>query len=185
MLAPWKKSYDQSRQHIKKQRHYFVNKGLSSQSYGFYSSHVWMRELDYKESWVQSILKEISLQCSLEGLMLKRKLQYFGHLMRGTDSLEKTVMLGKTEGRKRWGQQRMRGLDGITDSMDMSLSKLRSWWWTGKPGVLQSMGSRRVGHDWATELNWTELIGLRVLVFCWSFLRGCPKLLDHPLFLVM
>ena len=59
--------------------------------------------------------------------MLKLKLQYFGHLMRGTDSLEKTVMLGKTEGRKRWGQQRMRGLDGITDSMDMSLSKLRSW----------------------------------------------------------
>ena len=85
--------------------------------------------------------------------MLKLKLQYFGHLMRRTDSLEKTVMLGKIEGRRRRGQQRMRWLDGITDLMDMSLSKQRSWWWTGRPGVLQSMGLQRVGHDWATELN--------------------------------
>ena len=86
--------------------------------------------------------------------MLKLKLQYSGHLIRRTDSLEKTLMLGKIEGRRRWGWQRMRRLDGITDSMDMSLSKLQSWWWTGKPGMLESMGSQRVGHDWATELNW-------------------------------
>ena len=149
MLAPWKKSYDQQRQHIKKQRHYFTEKGPSSQSYGFSSSHVWMLELDYKESWArrtdafelwcwrrllrvpwtatrsnQSVLKEISSEYSFEGLMLKLKLQYFGHLMQRADSFEKTLMLGKIEGRRR-GQQRMRWLDGITDSMNMSLSKFQ------------------------------------------------------------
>ena len=119
MLSPWKESYDQTRQHIKKQRHYFNNRHMSIQSYGFSSSHVWMWELDYKESWApknwwfwtvvleetlenpwtkrrsnQSILKEISPEYSLEGLMLNLKLQYFGHLMRRTDSLEKILMLG-------------------------------------------------------------------------------------------
>ena len=74
-----------------------------------------------------------------------------------SDSLEKTLMLGKIEGRRRRGRQRMRWLDGITDSMDMGLGGLRNWWWTGRPGVLWFMGSQRVGHDWVTELNWTEL----------------------------
>ena len=104
----------------------------------------------------QSILKEISPKYSLEGLMLKLKLQYFGHLMQRTDSLGKTLMLGKIEGRRRKGWQRMRWLDGITDSMDMSLSKLWELMMDRKPGMLQSMGSQRVRRDWVTELNWTE-----------------------------
>ena len=102
----------------------------------------------------QSTLKEISPEYSLKGLMLKLKLQHFGNLMGRSDLFEKTLMLGKTEGGKRRGRQRMRWLDGITNSMDTSLSKLWSWWWTGKPGMLQSTGSQRVRHDWATELNW-------------------------------
>ena len=105
----------------------------------------------------QSLLKEINPECSLEELKLKLKLQYFGHLMRRADSLEKTLMLGKTEGRRRRGRQRrrrgwqrMRWLDGITDLTRIWTSSCR-WWRTGKSGVLQSMGLQRVGHNWATE----------------------------------
>ena len=93
----------------------------------------------------QSILKEISPEYSLEGLMLKLKLQYFDHLMRRTHSLEKTLMLGGIGGRRRRGRQRMRWLDGITDSMDMSLSKLQEMVKNRKPGVLQSIG---VAKSW-------------------------------------
>ena len=95
----------------------------------------------------QSILKEISPGCSLEGLMLKLKLQYFGHLMRRADSSEKTLILGKSEDRRRRGQQRMKWLDGITDSVDVSLSKLRELVMDREAGVLQSMGSQRAGRN--------------------------------------
>ena len=105
----------------------------------------------------QSILKEISPRCSLERLMWKLKFQYFGHLMRRGDSLEKTLMLGGIGGRRRRGRQRMRWLDSITDLMDMSLSKLQELVMDREAWC--AMGSQRVGHDWATELNWTELIG--------------------------
>ena len=129
---------------------WFANKGPFSQGYGFSSGHVWMWELDCEESWAPKtscfwtvvlektlespwtarrsnlcILKEISPGCSLEGLMVKLKLQYFGHLMWRVDSLEKTLMLGGIGGRRRRGRQRMGWLDGITDSMDMSLGELR------------------------------------------------------------
>ena len=149
MLAHWKKSYDKRRQHIKKLRHYFANKGLYSQSYGFSSSCVWMWKLDHKEGWVQenwyfwTVVLEKTLESYLDskeikpvnlrgnkpwifiGLMLKLKFQYFGHLMQRANSLEKTLMLGKIEGRRRRGWQKTRWLDGITDTMDISLSKLR------------------------------------------------------------
>ena len=102
----------------------------------------------------QSTLKEIRPGCSLEGLMLKLKLQYFGHLMRRADSLEKTLMLGKIEGR---GKGDDRGWDGWIVSLNQWTwvwVNSGSWWWTGRPGMLQSMGSQRIGHDWVTELNW-------------------------------
>ena len=103
----------------------------------------------------QTILKEIGPEYSLEGLMLKLKLQSFGHLMQRTDSLEKTLMLGKIEGRKRRDEM----VEWHHRLNRHELSKLGSWWWTGKPGVLQSTGSQRVGHNWATDLNWLTLLG--------------------------
>ena len=129
----------------------------------------------------QSILKEINPDYLLEELMLKLKLQYSGHLMQRADSLEKTLMLGKSEGRRRRGQQSMRWLGGISDSMHMSL---RSWR-TGQPGVLQSMGVQRVGHDWVNEqqhgcLCAQLLSHVRHFAVPWTVARQAPLLVGFP-----
>ena len=181
MLTPWKESYDQPRQHIKKQRHYLPTKVCLRKAMVFpvvmYGCESWTIKkverwrIDAFELWCwrrllrvpwtakrsnESILKEISPEYSLEGLMLKLKPQYFGHLMWRADSLEKTLMLGKTEGRRRRGQQRgWYGWMAPVTRWTWVWASFGSWWWTEKPGVLQSMGSQRIRHDWVTELNWT------------------------------
>ena len=104
----------------------------------------------------QSILKEICPGCSSEGLMLKLKLQSFGHLIRTADSLEKTLMLGKIEGRREGDERWWDGWMASPAQWTWVWVKSGSWWWTGRTGVPRSMGSQRVGHDWATELNWSE-----------------------------
>ena len=178
-LALWKKSYDQPRQHIKKQRHYFAYKGPSSQSYGFSSSHVWMWELDYKESWVPkngcfwTVVLEKTVESPLDSKEIQpvhpKVNQSWIFIERSDAEAESPILwppnaknwligkdpdAGKDWRQRRKGRQSMKWLDGTTNSMDMNWVNSRSWWWTGRPGMLESMRLQWVGHDWVTELNW-------------------------------
>ena len=187
MLTPWKKSYDQPRQHIKKQRHYFADKDLSSQSYGFSSSQVWMWYyiglfiLDYKKSWGLKnwYFRTMVLQKTLESPLHCKKIQpvhpkgdqswiFIGRTDAKAETsvlwppVAKNWLIGKASDAGKGWRQEEKGWGW--DSWMASLTQwtwvwisFRSWWWTGKPGMLQFMGLQRVGHDWATELNWTEL----------------------------
>ena len=179
MLAPWKKSYDQPRQHIKKQRHYFANKGLSSQSYDFSSSHVWMWDLDYKESWelknlcFWTVMLEKSLESSPSDCKEIQPVHPKGNqswiFIGRTDAEGETPILWLPDGNnwliwkhldagKYWRQEEK----GMTENemvgwrhwLDGRVwASSRNWCWTGKPGMLQSMGLQRVEHDWTIELN--------------------------------
>ena len=179
MLAPWKKSYDQPRQYIKKQRHCFPTKlhlakdmifpvtMYGCESWTVKKAEHWRTDVFELWCWLlrvlwaakrsnQSLLKEISPEYSLEGLMLKLKVQYFGHLMQRTDSFERCWCWERL---KAGGEGDDRGWDGWMASpieWTWVWVNSKSWWWTGRPGMLQSMGLQRVRYDWVTELIWSS-----------------------------
>ena len=190
MLTPWKKSYDQPRQHIEKQRHHLANKDPSSQSYGFSSSHVWMWELHYKESWVLKnwCFWTVVLEKTLESPLDCKEIQpvhpkgnQFWIFIGKTDAEAETPICWPPDAKnwliwkeeltcweeldagKDWRQEEK---GAIEDEMvgwhhhqwTWVWASSGSWWWTGRPGVLQSIELQRFGHDWVTELNWTEVV---------------------------
>ena len=173
MLTPWKERYEQPRQHIKKQRHYFANKGPSSQGYSFSSGHVWMWELDYKESWALKnwCFWTVVLKKTLESPLDTKEIQPV-HLkgdqswvfIERTDVEAETPILWPPDVKnwliwkdpdvgKDWRQEEKGWMASPTQWTWVWVNS-GSWWWTGRPGMLQSMGSQRVGYNWATD--WTE-----------------------------
>ena len=182
MLAPWKKTYDQPRQPIKKQRHYFANKGPSSQSYVFSSGHVWIWQLDYKESWVlknwcfwTEVLEKTQESLGMQGIQPVHPKGNQSWIFTGrTDGEAETPILWPPDAKnwltgKDWCWERSKaggeGDDRGSDGWMASPTRWTwvwvssgSWGWTGRPGVLHSMRSQRVRHDWVTELNWTNHI---------------------------
>ena len=216
--SPWKKSYDQSRQHIKKQRRYFANKGPYSQSYGFFSSHVWMWQLDYKESWAQKnwCFWTVVLEKTLESPLDCKEIQpvhpkgnqswiFIGRTDAEAETailwpldtknrLEKILMLGKIEGKRRRNDRGWDGWMASPTQWTWIWGNSGSWWWTGRPGMLQFMGLQRVGHDWSdfssvtvcqTSLSFTnsksflKLMSIK-LVIPSNHLILCPPLLLLP-----
>jgi len=198
-LASWRKSYDQPRQHIKKQRHYFANKGPSSQGYGFSISHVWMWELDHKEGWVLKnwCFWTVALEKTLGSPLDCKEIQPVhpkgnqSWVFIGRTDVEapilwlhdvKNWLIGKDpdgwERLKAGGERDDRGWDGWMASLTRWTwvwASSVSWWWTGKPGMLQSKGSQRVRHDWATELNWctsVSYLSLHLLLSDDSFFKS-------------
>ena len=203
MLAPWKESYNQHRHYIKKLRHYFANKGPSSQGYGFSCGHVWMWELDYKESWALKnwCFCTVVLEKTLESLLDCKEIQpihpkgnqswiFIGRtdaeaetnaLATGCEELTHLLRPWCWERLKAGGEGDNRGWDSWMASLTQwtwGWADSRSWWWTRRPGVLWSMGSWRVGHNWATELNWTELnwwdcMSWSLFFECWILSQLC------------
>ena len=204
MLTPWKKSYDQPRQRIEKQRHYFANKGPSSQGYGFSRGHVWMWELDHKESWAPKnwCFWTVVLEKTLESPLDSKEIQpvhpkgdqswvFFGRI----DAEAETPIVWRPDAKswliwkdpdagRDWGQEEKgtTGLDGWMASPTQWTwvwVNSGSWWWTGRPGMLWSMGSKTVRHDWVTELNWICIRGYNSS-FHTPFISGVNHLIFLP-----